>query len=343
MESLLSIIVPVYNAQEWICETLDSLCTQNYQNIEILCIDDGSRDNSAKIVKEYQNKDNRVRLIQQENAGVSAARNHGIDQARGEYIAFLDADDYVDPTVYEKMIALLEKEKSDISFCGFVRFWPNGKKQYAIETNLKKLAQNPHDIKYFLYSSQSEVKGDTLYTPDIHGSSCRSVFKTSIIKENHVAFHSDLKFAEDQIFVLEYLQYCTTGSYLSENLIWYRGWTKPWTYHCMFDNMMNLCKYQRKILENNSFYSSKEKRQLTGYCRYSTFLTIINEEFMFKPDAHIALKEYYKNKDFARLNSFYNFWQKQKQKKDIKRIVLFLLLKFRLFGLVKKFYPKKKY
>lgn len=342
-KAMISVIVPVYNSEHWIAETLDSLCAQTYENMEIICVDDGSTDQSVQIIKEYKQKDTRIRLICQDNSGVSAARNRGISEAKGEYIAFLDSDDYVDPTVYEKMIALLEKENSDITFCGFVRFWPNEKKQYTVENNLEKLAKNPHDIKYFLYSSQSEVKGDTLYTPDIHGAIWRSVYKADIIKNNQISFHSDLKFAEDQIFVLEYLQHCFKGSYLPENLIWYRGWTKPWTYHCMFDNAMNLCKYQSEILANNTFYSSKEKHQLTGYCRYSAFLTIINEEFMFKPDAHIALKEYYKNKDFVRLNSFYNFWQKQKQKKDIKRIVLFLLLKLRLFVLVKKFYPKKKY
>ncbi len=343
MKDLLSVIIPIYNAEQWLGETLDSLCRQIYENIEIICVDDGSSDNSTAVVEKYQERNKRIRLIKQENSGVSQTRNRGIAEAKGKYIAFLDADDLVTETAYADMIDLLESEQSDIVFGRFMRFWPNGKKQYAMEESFLNLVRNPQDIKYFLYSTDSRVEGDKLYTLDIHGSVCRSVFKAEIIQAHTVAFHSELKFAEDQIFVLEYLLHCQKVSFLPQLVIEYRGWTKPWTYKSMYDNMMSLCDYQCAVLEKNTYYTKKQMRSLMGYCRYSAYLAIINAELMFRKDAPAALKEYYKNKKFASLNSFYDFWQKQKQKKDIKRIFLFILLKLRLFDLVMRLYPNKKY
>lgn len=343
MEKLLSIIVPVYNAGEWVSETLDSLLRQTYENLEILCVDDGSSDNSRDIVRAYQEKDDRIRLIEKENGGVSSARNLGIDVARGAYIAFLDADDFVEPDAYRTMIERMEAEQSDISFCQFTRFWPNGKTLHIVEENLPKLSENPQDIKYFLFSTPGSVAENILYMADIHGSICRSVFCLEIIKKNNIRLHSDLHFAEDQIFMLEYLMHCTKGSYIAEPFLWYRGWTKPWIYRSMYDNMMALCRYQCQALETNTYYSAKEKKSLAGYCKQAAFLAIINQELMFKPDAEKTIRQYYKNKEFVRLNSFYNFWQKQKQTRDIKRLILFILLKLRLFSWVRKAFPKKRY
>ena len=343
MKKLLSVIVPVYNASEWVRETLDSLLGQTYENLEILCVDDGSSDNSRDIIRAYQEKDSRIRLIEKENGGVSSARNMGIEEARGEYIAFLDADDYVETCTYQTMIERLEEQQSDIVFCRFVRFWPNGKTLYHVEENLHKVAENPHDIKYFLLSSQGRVEDGALYTPDVHGAIWRSIFRSEIIKKNNIRFHTDLRFAEDQIFMLEYLAHCTQGSYIPEPFVWYRGWTKPWVYRSMYDNMMALCRYQCQALEANTYYSAKERKSLAGYCKQAAFLAIINQELMFKPDAEKTIRQYYKNKEFVRLNSFYNFWQKQKQTRDVKRLVLFVLLKLRLFKVVRKAFPTKKY
>lgn len=345
MEKLLSVIVPVYNASEWVSETLDSLIGQTYMNLEILCVDDGSSDNSKDIIRAYSERDARVRLIEKENGGVSSARNRGLEEARGEYIAFLDADDCVELEAYKEMIERLEADGSDIVFCRFVRFWPNGKTLYTVEENLPCLAENPHDIKYFLLSTPSRMADGNLYTKDIHGAIWRSIFRSDILQNNQIRFHTDLRFAEDQIFMLEYLAHCQKGSYIPEVFIRYRGWTKPWVYRSMYDNMMALCRYQCHVIEANTYYSAKEKKSLAGYCKQAAFLAIINQEFMFKPDAEKTIRQYYKNREFVRLNSFYNFRQKQKykQKWDVKRLLLFVLLKMRLFLVVRKSFPNKKY
>lgn len=342
-EKLLSIIVPCHNAEKWIAETLNSLIGQTYKNIEILIVDDGSRDNSLDIIKLYKNKDSRIQLFQQKNAGVSMARNSGIEQARGDYVAFCDADDWMEANAYEEMIMSLEKEGADIVFCEFERFWPNGKTQKTIETSFPQLKENPKDIFAFWSSTAALTKDDTLYTKDIHGSACRSVFKRDILMRENIRFCADLKFAEDQIFVLSYLACCKEITYLQKHFMHYRGHTKPWVYHNMFDNHMNLLKEQLLILQKNEYYSDKRKKQIAGYLKCSAYFGIILPELMFKSDAEKRLRIYDKDNNFRQLLTTYNFIQKYKTKREIQRLALFILLKLRMFGLVKKFYKNKKY
>lgn len=339
----ISVIVPVYNAEKWLKETLDSLIKQTYANVEIVCVDDGSHDNSCEIIKGYQYKNENIKLIQQENAGVCAARNAGMDAASGEYIAFVDADDVVESIMYEKMINKLEQEEADIVFCEFVRFWPDGHKQYTVEESFAKLAENPQDIKYFIYSTDSHVEGEILYTKDIHGSVCRSVFKTKLIKENNIRFHTNLRFAEDQIFILEYLQVCKKCSYLSNPFVWYRGWTKKNGYHRFYENHMNLACYQEQIILKNDFYSTKEKKQMLGYVKCTAYFMILNDEFVFNPEAVENIKKYNKNPKFRDLFTVYSFIQKYKVKPEAKRIVLLILIKLRRWNVIKKLYPAKRY
>jgi len=339
----LSIIVPVYNAEKWIQETLDSLCGQTYADKEILCVDDGSKDSSAEIVLSYAKKFPFVKLISQKNSGVCAARNNGIDNAEGEYIAFCDSDDYLELNAYEEMIAKLEEENSDICFCEFVRFWTDGHKQYTHEKSFEKLVRNPHDITYFLYSTPAETKDEHLYTNDIHGAVWRSVFKKTILNGNNIRFHTDLKFAEDQIFVLEYLYNVNSISYIDKHFVWYRGWTKEWVFRDLTENNLNLVKYQAGIVNNNSFYSKKQKKQLIGYLMCSAYFMSVNPVFSFLSDADVYMKKLYKeHKDLKKLLTVYNFAQKYKVKKEFKRIILFILLKLRMFKTVRRFYPVKR-
>lgn len=100
---LISVVVPVYNVEKYLPKCLDSLLAQTWQELEIIVVDDGSPDNSWDIMQEYARRDSRVRLIRQKNGGLSAARNAGVEAARGEWIGFLDSDDYVAPEMYERL------------------------------------------------------------------------------------------------------------------------------------------------------------------------------------------------------------------------------------------------
>lgn len=113
----ISIVVPVYNSEKYIDRALESLCGQTYQNLEILLIDDGSPDNSLKHCKVWAAKDDRIKLFHQENAGVAAARNKGIDAATGKYLMFFDGDDWIEKNMLEVLYEEAEKNQADAACC----------------------------------------------------------------------------------------------------------------------------------------------------------------------------------------------------------------------------------
>ena len=114
-----SIIIPVYNGEKHLVECLNTIQNQTYSNLEIICINDGSKDNSLSILKEYQNKDNRFIIIDQKNSGQSKARNEGICRASGKYISFVDCDDFIELNMIEKMVLKAESTNADIVITNF--------------------------------------------------------------------------------------------------------------------------------------------------------------------------------------------------------------------------------
>ena len=105
----ISVIVPVYNTKKELPRCIESICKQTYKDLEIICIDDGSSDGSGQILEEFQAKDNRIQVIHKENGGESSARNTGLKMSAGEYIAFCDCDDWIDPDMYEVLAGELER------------------------------------------------------------------------------------------------------------------------------------------------------------------------------------------------------------------------------------------
>ena len=133
--SLVSIIVPVYNAEKFIKDTFKTVMNQTYENWELLLVDDCSTDKSVKIIKEYQQKDKRIKLfLNSKNSGAAISRNRGIEESRGRYIAFLDADDLWKPKKLEKQVAFMQENDVAFSFTGYefanADGVPNGKKVY---------------------------------------------------------------------------------------------------------------------------------------------------------------------------------------------------------------------
>ena len=119
--SLVTVVVPIYNTEKYLRRCLDSIINQSYSNLEIILIDDGSIDNSSKICYEYSINDHRIKIIRQKNAGVSVARNVGIRNATGQYITFVDSDDYIANDMVEILLHTIRKYNADISMCGMIR------------------------------------------------------------------------------------------------------------------------------------------------------------------------------------------------------------------------------
>lgn len=120
----ISVIVPIYNVEKYLARCVRSICNQTYRNLEIILVDDGSPDNSGAMCDQFAEMDSRIRVVHKKNGGLSDARNAGIEVATGDYIAFLDSDDWVDPTWLEVLFNLCEKHDAEIAECSFRNFYP---------------------------------------------------------------------------------------------------------------------------------------------------------------------------------------------------------------------------
>lgn len=192
----ISVIVPVYNTEKYLHRCIDSILAQTFTDFELLLVDDGSTDRSGAICDEYAQKDNRVRVFHKENGGVSSARNMGLDNARGEYVMFLDSDDYMFPEMCYILVDTIKKEKSDMVICGTCEtgggFWrPQEYKTYSFQ----ELKNN------FVFLLHTE-----LLSP-----SWNKIFRRCQIKHY---FREDISFGEDLIFNLDYLKNCNRVSFI---------------------------------------------------------------------------------------------------------------------------------
>ena len=138
----ISVIVPVYNAEQYIRKCLDSIITQTYQNLEIICINDGSQDNTAEILNEYAKADSRLVVIHRQNKGLVSARKEAIKIASGEYVCYVDADDWIGERMLEKLRACIERDKSELAICEFREVNSGDRKRLAWKQSGGKLSDN---------------------------------------------------------------------------------------------------------------------------------------------------------------------------------------------------------
>lgn len=156
MNELISIIVPIYNVEQYLERCIDSILNQSYQNLEIILVNDGSEDHCPQMCDRYQEKDKRIVVIHKINGGVSDARNYGIDMAKGKYIMFVDGDDYIEATMVEKLYEVQRETNADIVQCGYNVIYNNGKKSREVTQNYSEYSKSD-DGKMFFYLHNLEL------------------------------------------------------------------------------------------------------------------------------------------------------------------------------------------
>lgn len=191
---MITIIVPVYNKEKYVEACLNSLVKQTYKDIEIIVIDDGSKDKSLNICEEMAKKDNRISVYSKENAGVASARNMGIEKAKGDRIAFIDADDYVK----EDYIETLAQYNEDLVGCSYV----------MIDSKSVKYG----DTIELLCNTQEEIRKECLKSKyaRLLVPICLKLLKKDIIEKNNLKFNKDLSFGEDASFSFEYISHSSS-------------------------------------------------------------------------------------------------------------------------------------
>lgn len=197
-----SVIVPVYNAEKYLKKCLESLENQNLQNLEIICVDDGSTDESLQILGEYAKRDSRFKVIHKENGGLVSARKAGVSLASGQYIGYVDSDDWVEPEMYETLYQTAERTQADLISSG-----------YYFEGNY--VTEHYDGIPEGLYdgSGMAYVRENTIYNMDreevgLRGSLCCKLFRADLVKRVQETVSDRLSFSEDKICVLSYVLEC---------------------------------------------------------------------------------------------------------------------------------------
>ncbi len=219
---LISIIVPVYNVSSYIKKCLESLIYQSLKNIEIILVDDGSTDGSGSICDYYAARYGNIKAIHGENGGLGMARNRGLEIARGEYVGFVDSDDFVAENMFEILYQNAEQHNADISYCEWQRFV---NEDIQIEKKAKMQLQiwsGKAEIKNYLLNRiglPPESKEDNFYGAVV----CGGIFRRQIIEKYGIRFVSERVFiAEDIIFDIDIINHCKTIVHCDLILYFYR-------------------------------------------------------------------------------------------------------------------------
>lgn len=211
---VISVIIPVYNAEKYLAQCLNSVRNQTIKNIEIICVDDGSADKSPEILKNFAEKDSRIKIIYQKNLFAGAARNNGINAAAGKYLAFWDADDYFEPNALEMMLNKCEKENADLCLCAAYTFEDGSDRRSIDETILKKRFL-PKESVFSIETHPEYIFNVAARAP------WNKIIRADFIRENRIAFQN-LQNSNDTYFSMICMYYAKRITYTAAPLIHYR-------------------------------------------------------------------------------------------------------------------------
>lgn len=246
---MISIIVPVYNGEVFLNRCVKSILAQTYTDFELVLVDDGSKDNSGKICDEFAAKDCRVKVIHQKNAGVSAARNAGLAMASGEYIGFVDADDYIAPESYE--IAMAASADCDIVMWDTVTVWESGKQE---ADTIPLLAEDTEITKREWYPE---------LLLQMAGSACRCLYRREIVED--VRFPVGIKFSEDRIFNIIAMGKASGLHYIKQGL-YYRVMQSESAVHRYHEDYFEACLLAHTGTQTALAENWQDQRYANAYC-----------------------------------------------------------------------------
>ena len=281
----ISIVVPIYNVEQYLHQCINSILNQSFNNFELLLINDGSTDNSGKICDEYAKKDLRIKVIHQKNSGVSVARNKGIDMATGEYIGFVDPDDYIDSRMYEILVNKIEEMKADIAICSF-SFVKNDEVISHDNGNECKVFNKEKSIEYYFKEK----------LPFDYSFLCNKLFRRGLF--DTIRLNAFLSVQEDSEVLIRILNCCSSIIYVSEALYFYYIRVDSLTHSrltlkqlSVVDSLYEIYDYVQKNLPQFSNYA------LNKYLLYyfNQVIEMVKEGKTFNEQYFVFRKKLYKN------------------------------------------------
>lgn len=315
-----SVIIPVYKVEQYLDRCVESVVNQTYQNLEIILVDDGSPDKCPQMCDDWAKKDKRIKVIHKENGGLSDARNVGIRNSTGDYIGFVDSDDYIDLTMYEKLVDSIESKKSDMSMAG-INYTYDNKILKLEEINLEK-AESQQIFSYLVLSGKKETNGK-LYTENIMCAVWRCLYKKELIRE--IKFEKDL-FCEDVVFTLMVLKNNPKISIVKDNLYFYYQREGSILHYYNEKKLKARKMFIERSVQLLKDCVSKEKLEYYEFLQYEL---CFNEVALSKDK---KLKTIFLKDEFLKgLNNKANYTQKKKNTKMLKYKVADFLIHHNCF------------
>ncbi|WP_419881716.1 glycosyltransferase family 2 protein [Peribacillus sp. B-H-3] len=292
LNGLVSIIVPVYNAENYLARCIDTILNQTYKNIEVILVNDGSVDKSGCICEEYSNLDTRIKVIHQNNLGPSQARNIGLNSAKGKFIQFIDSDDTVELNITEKLVHEINLY-NEMVICGYKLI--SNKKKTSVVQKISPQKEGVFQFQEFLKYFGKYYKNNLINSP------CNKLYVTEIIKKNNLQFNNDINMGEDFIFNLSYMRYCNNISIIGDNL---------YNYLKLNDNSLTL-NFKNGLFENQKFLFEKVRIFLCDYNSYTADNEKIIETYYTDSIINCFNNLFHKNNDLTFLE----------RKEEIKAII----------------------
>lgn len=302
-----SIVIPVYNAELTIEKCVKSILQQDYKNIEIIVVDDGSTDKTQDIIENYKEKDKRIRYIKQNNSGVSTARNNGMNKAEGEYIVFVDSDDWLKKNMISRMVEIIEKENVDVVRCNYDDI-------YEKKTVSGPAYEDVNNKKYF----HKEYKTSNIYdhfltdNEPLKNLVMLLCIKRKLLTYNSIYFDKELYMLEDVLFYQKILHFSKSIYFLNENL--YNYYENPNSvthssekYEKMIFGILDSNEKINEFLLNNKILSADYIKHINGnhFRIIILYLYYIWKE-KGRKELKIILNKLYNNSKFNTLISNYD-------------------------------------
>ena len=289
---LISIIVPVYNVEKYLEKCVNSIVNQTYKNLEIILVDDGATDSSGKLCDELAKIDNRIKVYHKENGGLSDARNYGVEKSTGEYIGFVDSDDYIDAEMYEKLYEAIKKENVDVAECNLKIIYPDREELFT-------------EQNYYNVCTKQEYLEEYLKIEKIFGSACVRLIKSDIAKK--------LKFPVGKLYEDTYYAYGlinVADSYVIMDAPYYN--------YLMRENSITNARFNPRIFDlieiveefHNTVYENYPGLEEAADCRrmyayFSVLNSILLEENYRDNEYYSEILSYFKRNYISLLKNKY--------------------------------------
>ncbi len=300
-EKLISVIVPVFNVEKYLSRCISSIVNQTYKNLEIILIDDGSTDKSLKICKDWEKRDNRIKVISQENKGVSSARNRGLSIAKGDYLSFIDGDDEINIDLYN---SFTDEYNLNIDIIRFRCQTQHGRYKFS-STKLEE--------GLFFFDNTKKQKYSLFLRKHLLGSVCYTIFNKRVI--SNLTFEKNYKYGEDYLFYFQALENCKSIYFSNKILYYYKvnnySATRKKNKNQELKKIFDHYNVDYFVYEYISDYKLNELIATTLECTYSAtvnWLKNLAKNYSYKDYSKlisqlINSKEYKKYKDIAGNNN----------------------------------------